>query len=293
MIHLGGLPFEIVAGAEPLHASESAWIARVKSPVAVCAADPFAIEVVPVSPEWRVAMDAYPADTPAHIGWADPLVVVTHRGFRAELDPFRRHGRFCRTISGRGPLEVAVKVGLCCWLPLLGGVPIHGAGIVLGQAGAGLFFGPSGAGKSTLAGLAEDPVLSDELVAVREEDGRFGARATGFWGTLNREDAPLDPYHVRGLFELKQERATRIAPVSPHAMLRKLLGVAIVPPAPPLWSHVVRVLSRLAESAPGYELGWSKDAPPWTEIRAVVGISPDIRLTGSAATATEQAGPLP
>jgi hypothetical protein len=211
-------------------------------------------------------MDSHPADTPARIGWEGDRVTVTHREFLAELDPFTRRGVLCRRMSASAALEISLKVALCSTLPLEGGVPLHAAAVVL-DASAGIFFGPSGAGKSTLAASADTPVLSDELIAVRREGGAFGVRATGFWGTLNREDAPLEHFPVAGLFELKQEPALRIEAMPADAMLRRLLGVTIVPPAPPLWSHVVAVLAALAEAVPGYELGWSKDSPPWAAVR--------------------------
>src|SRR5262249_6492991 len=148
-----------------------------------------------------------------------------------------RRGTFCRTLRSRAALEITLKVAMCSTLPLEGGVPLHAAAVAL-DGGAALFFGPSGAGKSTLAAGAADPVLSDELVAAF--GGRAcGVRATGFWGTLNREDAPLRSFPLRGLFELKQERATRVERLAPGLLLRKLLGVTIVPPVPALWSQAV------------------------------------------------------
>jgi hypothetical protein len=253
-----------VAAPERLSPVERDWLARVQTPSDAGSGRAFVLELAQVTPSKRAAMEAYPADTPARIAWERGLVVITHRQFHAELDPLAGRGTFCRTLSSRAALEVALKVALCSTLPLAGGVPLHAAAVVLGPSAA-IFFGPSGAGKSTIAALAGGAVLSDELLAVFGDAGG-GVRATGFWGTLNREEAPLQRFPIGGLFELKQEPELRLERLGPQALLRRLLGVTIVPPAPPLWSRAVAVLGRLAESVPGYELGWSKDRPPWEAV---------------------------
>jgi hypothetical protein len=239
---------------------------KVQTPPDPISIRPFTLEHVEVQPMHRDVMQAYPADTPAHISWENNRAIVTHREFFAELDPFSGTGEFCRTICSSAALEICLKVAMCCILPVIGGVPLHAASIVL-SGSAAIFFGPSGAGKSTIAGAADAPVLSDELVAVHE-DGSFGVRATGFWGTLNRETAPLERFPVGGLFELRKEPKLRLDRVAPHDVMRRLLKVVIVPPAPPLWSRVATVLSRLADAVPGYELGWAKDHPPLLEVQA-------------------------
>jgi hypothetical protein len=215
-------------------------------------------------------MAPHPQETPAHIAWEDERVVVTHAAFRAVLDPVARRGTLCRTMTGSAALQIALKVALCCRLPLCGGVPVHGAGIVVADGSAGVFFGPSGAGKSTLAALAEGAVLSDELVAVRETASGFVVRTTGFWGTLDCDGAPAESVPLRGLFELKQEKETRLARVPAPMMMRKLLGVTIVPPAPPLWSAAARVLGRVSAAVPGFELGWARETPPWNAVRVAL-----------------------
>lgn len=189
---------------------------------------------------------------PALITVDGDLVLVTHERFRGVIDPF------ANTTSLEGDAEIGrallERTALGCRLPLEGGVLLHTAGAVIGGQ-AFLFFGVSGAGKSTISELLQQPLLSDELVAVR--GGR--ASATGFWGTLDERDAPRGDYPIAALVELGRGEGVEISRLTPREAMRRLLLVTVVPPHPRLWSHALEVVARLAHG-PVFRLCWTPNA---------------------------------
>ena len=127
--------------------------------------------------------------SPDRVGWESPCLRVAvdpsgeyfaflyHDGARFAVD---RHGR---EVWGDWPQGYTVE-DACTYLlgPVMGLVLrlrgihcLHASGIVLDN-GAIALAGPPGAGKSTLAaafGRSGFPVLSDDIVALKEDDGRF------------------------------------------------------------------------------------------------------------------------
>jgi hypothetical protein len=202
---------------------------------------------------------------PAQIEWADGRARVRHHGFEAELDPAGCRGTYSREGPEPFGLEIALKAALACRLPLEGGLPLHAAGIAIEERGH-VFFGPSGAGKSTLSGLSPFPVLSDEMVAVTGP-APFSVEATGFWGTLDRNDAPRGKFPLKALYELHKGSTFALERLAPSAAFRRLMEVILVPPAPELWSAVMEVAGRLCQAVPVYRMTWSPSEPPWEEIR--------------------------
>jgi hypothetical protein len=111
-------------------------------------------------------------------------------------------------------------------------------------------------------------VLSDELVAVVRDDGQFALEATGFWGTLGQGDAPPGTFPLTALVELAKGDRFALDLLSPREALRRLVGVTLVPPGPPLWTAALGVIGRLAAAVPCYRMAWAKDEPPFAALVA-------------------------
>jgi hypothetical protein len=190
---------------------------------------------------------------------------VEHRDFSAVLDPAAATGGLERHPAQGFPLALTLRLAMSSRLPLVGGVPLHAAGIVR-DGRADVFFGPSGAGKSTLAGLSAAPLLSDELVAVLPAPGdpaRFVCAATGVWGTLGSRAAPRGAFPLRALVQLGRGDRFALQRLEPPAALRALVGVTMIPAADWLWRAGLGALRTLASAIPAYRMEWSPALPPF------------------------------
>ena len=213
-------------------------------------------------------LGAMASGEPARITADGDVIRVEHADFQARIDPANRTGRVFRRVPARHPLEISLRVALCSVLPTEGGLPLHAAGVAVGQDGL-VFVGASGAGKSTLARNAPYPVFSDELVIVRDTPPRV--MASGFWGEHQRDDRP-DSGELKAIFALGRGRTTSISGLDPAAAIRRLLSVALVPALPRLWQQVVSQVIRLARAVPVYRLEWNPEASPWEAILEAAGI---------------------
>ena len=269
-LSVGGLPFFVTPGPG-FSANEKEWLLRLRCEAGEAPARserPFRLDLVAVPPWTSADRSLFPDDRPARIEGHGRSVRISRSDFVAELDPGAARGRLFRRDSGIAALQVALKTAMAARLPFEGGLPLHAVGVV--REGKGLvFFGPSGAGKSTLAGTSPFPVLSDELVAIVRDD-LFRARATGFWGTLDREEAPRGSHSVAALFELAKGPRLEIERLDPAAALRRLLGVVLVPPVKDVWSRVLGGLRELVTRVPVYRLTWSIAEPPWAALGSVL-----------------------
>jgi hypothetical protein len=262
---LGGLGLGVEPGAA-LSAAETAALDAL-GPAVWSQAPALRLELVDEppfdAPDCGAAAPA-PADVRAHSG----TLRVTHRLFRAELDPWARAGRlFRREADGTG-LLITLRVALSALLPLHGGLPLHAAGVVLDGSGL-VFFGPSGAGKTTLASTAlarRLTVLSDEQVTLRLDPPML--RPSGFWGALDGSSRGAAPVPLAALVELGRGSTFDLAPLAPDEALRRLLGVLLVPPHPELWRAALTVVSSLTRAVPSFRLAWHPEAPPWDALRA-------------------------
>lgn len=204
---------------------------------------------------------------PAEVSVSGELVQMHHRDFEADLDVAAGHGVLRRDRGTTFPVESTLRTALCCRLPLIGGVALHAAGIIVDGQGF-VFYGPSGAGKSTLAGTSPHPVVSDELVAVAGDP--FELRHTGFWGELGaRGGAPLGA-PLAALVELAKGPHLELTPIDPATAFRRLLGAVVLPPAPALWRPATAVVARLVATVPVLRLAWHPAAPPWPALEAFI-----------------------
>jgi hypothetical protein len=204
----------------------------------------------------------FPAWEPAVLRWHGAALLSSHRSFTARIDPLAAEAALFRREPRAYPLDTVVRTSIVARLPLVGGLPLHAAGVVLdGRALA--FFGRSGAGKTTLAGTSPHPVLSDELVAVCP-GAPFRLARSGYWGMGSGEAVPPAP--LAALVELAKSERLSLTRLRPLEAAVRLTGAVPVPAAQPLWSRALAVVARLVAAVPVYRMEWSPAEPPWTRL---------------------------
>jgi hypothetical protein len=227
---------------------------------------PFRLRIVS-EPTWSVSHSSdLPDLAPARLDVVDGRIRVLHRRYLAEVDPLANAGWLCRSEAHTG-LGVVLRLAESCHLPLVGGLPLHAAGVILDGEGLA-FFGPSGAGKSTLAAGYDGPLLSDELVAVAGQPFRLWG--TGFWGDLEGGMRSAGSAPLAALVELIKGPRFSIERLDASLARRRLLDVVLVPLETRLWSAALAVLGRLVHAVPVYRMVWSPSAPPWAELRQML-----------------------
>jgi hypothetical protein len=225
--------------------------------------DPTHVELVE-DPPWTSDDPAlFPQWEPAVQRWSDGRLLCSHRSFTAEIDPFSGQARLHRREERAYPLEAVIRTSMMARLPLLGGLPLHAAGVVVGGRGIALF-GPSGAGKTTVASTSPFPVLSDELVAIAP--GRpFGLVRSGFWGE-GRASERTGPAPLALLVDLAKGPALRLTRLRPAEAAGRLLASVPVPLAAPLWSRAVAVAAEIVREIPVDRMEWAPAEPPWERL---------------------------
>jgi hypothetical protein len=153
-----------------------------------------------------------------------------------------------------------IRTSLMARLPLVGGLPLHAAGVVLAGRGVA-FVGPSGAGKTTLSATSPVPVLSDELVAIGP--GRpFSLVRSGFWGE-GRPAGSASSAPLGLLVDLAKGPALRFERLHPAAAAGRVLASVPVPHAPALWRHALAVVAELVSRVAVVRMEWTPLDPPW------------------------------
>ena len=263
MLLLGGVAFRIEP-EDVLHPAELGVLQKLGrvaavSPGAEATGAPFVVRIVP-DPPW--GHEPPPPAAPAAVSWEHGRVRLRQASFLAELDPQASTALLHRRTREGFALEVTLRTALSCRLPLNGGLPLHAAGLVLGDR-AVVFHGPSGAGKSTIAAASPGPVLSDELVAV-VPGTEWRAVATGFFGTQEATLA-VGAAPLAALIELDQG-PYRLERVDARRALTRLALATLVPLAPPLWSAALGAIGHLAREVPCYRMAWSLEDPPFARL---------------------------
>lgn len=258
---VGGRPF-VITRADRLVAEEHRTLQRLASD------DGNGRElVIRLRDEPPAAPAGAPRDgEPAEITVEGDRVHVTHERFTGVITPKTYEAVIHRDPAvGATAIEIVLRTALSCRLPLENGLLLHSAGIIIDDRAA-LFFGVSGAGKSTMTEMMGGVALSDELVAVSGDD----VRATGFWGSLDRDDAPRQKFPLGALVNLGRGDGVSLSRLSVGDAARRLLLATVVPPHPLLWSHALRVVSRLAH-APVFHLAWSPSEANAREVATRLG----------------------
>jgi hypothetical protein len=153
-------------------------------------------------------------------------------------------------------------------LAKLGGIIIHGAGVVLGGKSI-VLAGASGAGKSTVSRLFIDAglggsLLSDDRVVIRTTGARDALPEVTAWGTpwpgdarvAQNATAPL----VALLFLVKSE-FNELKPLPAKVAAKRLMPVVTCPwYDPKRLPHVLDACSQVVERTPCYEFCFRPDA---------------------------------
>jgi hypothetical protein len=148
--------------------------------------------------------------------------------FSGEIDLASRSLRLdLRTSQPVQGVEYFLRAAYALWLFEVGGLLVHGAGLVQ-QELAYLFFGHSGSGKTTVSRLSTDAiVLNDDLVALFPTAQGWMAHATPFWNPTQVRpvfsSAPL-----AGLFRLVQDQQVWLEDVSQAVAAAELAASAPV-----------------------------------------------------------------
>lgn len=257
----GGVRFS-VGPDDALLPAEREAIARLDPDVGPGEAEPFRLEIAP-SPPWTSDDPArFPRMEPAVQRWDGERLLCSHASFTAEIDPFAGRARLHRREDRAYPLEAVVRTAMMARLPLLGGLPLHAAGVAVAGRGVA-FFGPSGAGKTTVAATSPHPVLSDELVAV-VAGSPFRLVRSGFWG--EGRGGRTVPAPLALLVDLAKGDALAFTPLDASRAAGRLLASTPVPLAPPLWSKALGVAARIVAAVPVYRMEWSPAEPPWERL---------------------------
>jgi hypothetical protein len=220
------------------------------------------------APPWTSSDPAlFPQWEPAVLRWSGDRLLSSHRSFTAEIEPSPGRALLHRRETRAYPLETVVRTAMMARLPLLGGLPLHAAGVVMDRAGVA-FFGPSGAGKTTVAATSPFPVLSDELVAV-VPGSPFALVRSGFWGESgpagHQAGAPL-----AALVDLAKGSSFSLARLSPVEAARRIVASVPVPLAPPLWARALAVVADLVQRVPVYRMEWTPAEPPWERLARII-----------------------
>jgi len=261
----GGVRFRVEPDADLLPSERDA-VGRLDADRAEDGQQPILVELVGTPPWTSEDPELYPRWEPAVQRWSGGRLLCSHRSFTADIDPFSGRVRLHRREERAYPLEAVIRTAMTARLPLLGGLPLHAAGVVAG-GGAIAFFGPSGAGKTTVASTSPFPVLSDELVAVV---GRpFALVRSGFWGE-GRETARAAPATLAMLVDLAKGPALTLTRLPPARAAARVLASAPVPLVPPLWSRALAVAAELVRAVPVERMEWTPAEPPWERLGEVL-----------------------
>ncbi|MEW5906638.1 MAG: hypothetical protein AB1734_07670 [Elusimicrobiota bacterium] len=149
------------------------------------------------------------------------------RGRRGDFDfSFdRASGKGYAVVSPRAQSFDSFLRTLCsALLNESGGALVHACGLAV-NGGVHVFIGCSGVGKSTLARLAAAAgveVVSDEIVPLRRERGRFYVYGSPFWGEMRSAGRPLR-LPLAGIYTLRKGRENSLSPAPASGFIPLLL----------------------------------------------------------------------
>jgi len=199
------------------------------------------------------------------------LIIIQRRDFAACLDLAARRGRcvFAGNMESIA-VESFLRIAYSFLMVEAGGLLLHSAGIVCGEAGY-IFFGPSETGKSTIAGFAPPSarVLSDEMIAVQRTGAGYAIHSTPFMGTnkgvMCRASAPL----TAGFIPIKAART--FCEPAPRAMgLHKLMAsVLFFAREPARGQLMMDTCASILERVPFYHMHFERNNSFWGCIAAL------------------------
>jgi len=167
-----------------------------------------------------------------------------------------------------GALGNYLRVAYALLLIRQGGLLFHSAGMIREGQGV-LFYGHSGSGKTTVSRLsqAKATLLSDDLVALRPQDGEWRIHGTPFWGDLDglpktRSSAPL-----RALFALVKDREVGLERLPQSVATADVVSsVPVTSQEPAISGRLVDLVADLVARVPCYRLRFRPDDSFWPAV---------------------------
>jgi hypothetical protein len=198
----------------------------------------------------------------ARIDGQNDVLTIEGAGFHGTFDESSGEGWIAQPLDA-SPLETFLTAICAGHLLKRDGFLLHAAAIT-GDDGAYVFFGPSGSGKTTVAEMIGRGVITDEMVAIRRNDGRYRVFAVP-WRGQRLDTLPAPP--LAGLFRLRQALETAFTPLSPTAAVRQLLPSVFFPRADASEvSRFFEIGGELVTQVPCYELRFAPDGAFWDSI---------------------------
>jgi hypothetical protein len=202
--------------------------------------------------------------------FVDGCCMLEAQGFAGEIAP--KNGTAClraHPAAEPGDLAYFIRTAFALRVFDRGALLFHAAGVVHHDV-AYVFFGHSGSGKTTVSRLSPGkPVLSDDLILLRQAESGWEAWATPFGRRRVREvrSAPLC-----ALLRLVQASEDRLGPMPRGAALGELAANSPVVNADPV--RATALLARWEEIlhlVPVYFLRFRKSSVFWEVIDAQLG----------------------
>jgi hypothetical protein len=217
------------------------------------------VEVTEPSPDEASSPQAGPF---ARINGQNDVLTIEGAAFHGAFDESTGEGWIAQPLDA-SPLETFLTAICAGHLLKRDGFLLHAAAITADD-GAYVFFGPSGSGKTTVAEQIGRGVITDEMVAIRRDGGRYRVFAVPWRG--RRPDAsPAPP--LTGLFRLRQAPKTAFTPLSPTATVRQLLPSVFFPRADASEvSRFFEIGGELVTQVPCYEMRFAPDDLFWDSI---------------------------
>lgn len=276
-LSLAGVPVAVrLEGAvNPLHVEARFGAYEVRD----APRDAWSLDVT-VEPGWRPARDPvteYPGVDVAR--GDDGAVVFTRATDETRVDPSSKRV----TVRARPPraaldpieavtaIDTPLRLWLSYVLPRLDGVLVHASGYG-DDRGAVIFPAVSGGGKTTLARkLPHEHVLSDDLVALRREDGRWFAHATPFVGEYRRATRPRR-CPLRAIASPEKSDVTSLEPMRAPVALARLARCAVYfVRGDGVGARVLDHVASALDAAPAYRLRITRDAPAMPVVDQLLG----------------------
>jgi len=199
--------------------------------------------------------------------WRGDQLTTYAYEFAGWFDYSSRLGQLAIAPAQGDPLHRAIENFLRAvsahWFLRRGGLLIHASGVVR-EGLAHLFFGPSGSGKTTVTQFsADDLILSDDLVLLRQSNSGFEACAVPFRG-LYREPPQTDrAFPVAGLYRLVKDRDDFLVDLPPSLGAAELMGSLPFVMEGGRGGEALETTSRIVRDVPVRRLHFRKSADFW------------------------------
>jgi hypothetical protein len=195
------------------------------------------------------------------INCKDNVYKINFRGFRTSINWDKKKA----TLDVKPDLEdfyLSVENFLrsifAIFLHKKGGFLLHAACCIYKNK-ASVFCGHSGAGKTTLSNLLKSKItiLSDDIISVRREDGRWLIQTTPFrlWDAKLGEKS----YPLSNIFSIKKSKTFNLRQLNfPETLLLLISSVSFLPETETAYKRIINELDQVAGLIPSYELSFAR-----------------------------------